>query len=102
MIAMKSHHIMTTTSLMTQPPTTTAARAARIIEEPAPEPSVEEDGHSVAAQPARVSESFGKSVAKVIFETSDYGRIAVYENTNKKNFEARSGALLVAEAALLA
>ena len=62
--------------------------ASRIAEEPAPEPSVEENVHSVAAQLARVSASFGKSAAKAVFKASDYGRIAVYEYTNKNMFEA--------------
>ena len=63
MIAMKKHQIMTRTSLMAQPlATTTAARAAmRAL----------------------------RSAANVVFEASDYGRIAVYECTDKIFFEAR-------------
>ena len=57
--------------------------SSRIAEEPAPEPSVEEGGHSVGAQLARVSASFRRSAAKVVFEASDHGRIAVYEYTDR-------------------
>ena len=61
--------------------------SSRSAEEPAPEPS-EEGGHSVAAQLARVSASFHKSAAKVVFEASDYGHIAVCEFHRQEIFRS--------------